>query len=174
MFAAHGKRARAWCCLVLGIAAWLCGPATGSAAEAESGPASKNGTAALADTPAERNEAGLDAGDKAKLRRREGGKLTDQRGRIERRGERYVFLAENSTLHYIVLENLMLERVATVLDESAGGQLNWNVSGTITEFRGSNYILLQRAVVKSATGTKEPRRLEDPLAERAVKPAAAR
>lgn len=160
--------------MTLAFLATLGEPTTGTTAEAESSPALRNGTAAPAEPATERSDAPLGGGDKSKQRRREGGKLTDQRGRIERRGDRYVFLAENSTLHYVVLENLMLERVATVLDESAGGQLNWNVSGTITEFRGSNYILLQRAVVKSATGPKEPRRLEDPLAERAVKPAVAR
>jgi hypothetical protein len=104
------------------------------------------------------------------VRQREGAKLTDRRGRFERRGERYVFLSEAGGAHYVVVENLMLERVANMLDDAAGGELLWNVSGVITEFRGSNFLVLQRAVVKASGGPQQPRRLDDPLARQ---PAAA-
>lgn len=88
--------------------------------------------------------------DKPKQRQREGVKLTDRRGRFERRGERYVFLSDAPVSQFMVLENLMLERVANVLADAAGGQLRWSVSGTITEYRGVNYVLLDRAVVKAS------------------------
>ena len=91
-----------------------------------------------------------------KIRQREGAKLTDRRGRFERRGERYVFLSDEPVAHFLVLENLMLERVANVLADAAGGQLRWSVSGTITEYRGSNYLLLDRAVVKSTREADAP------------------
>jgi hypothetical protein len=112
--------------------------------------------------------------DGAKMRQREGAKLTDRRGRFERRGERFVFLSDDNGAHYLVLENLMLERVANVLADSAGGQLSWSIDATATEFRGANYLLLQRAVVKSTHDTDEPRRLGDPLADSQVRPAAKR
>src|SRR5690349_21474784 len=59
----------------------------------------------------------VDSGAKVKVRQREGAKLTDRRGRFERRGERYVFLSEQGGAHYVVVENLMLERVANMLDD---------------------------------------------------------
>jgi hypothetical protein len=103
--------------------------------------------------------------DNPRLRRREGAKLAAKSGRFERRGERYVFLADGDAAHYLVLENLMLERVANMLADASGGQLQWSVDGTTTEFRGANYLLLHRAVVKSTPDGNEPRRLGDPLAE---------
>lgn len=106
----------------------------------------------------------VDSNTKLKVRQREGAKLTDRRGRFERRGDRYVFLGEEGGAHYVVVENLMLERVANMLDDGAGGELLWNVSGVITEFRGANYLVLQRAVVKASGGPQQPRRLDDPLA----------
>jgi hypothetical protein len=106
----------------------------------------------------------VDSNTKLKVRQREGAKLTDRRGRFERRGERYVFLSEEGNAHYVVVENLMLERVANMLDDAAGGELLWNISGVITEFRGANFLVLQRAVVKASGGPQQPRRLDDPLA----------
>lgn len=102
--------------------------------------------------------------EKPKLRQREGAKIVDRRGRFELRGDRYVFLTDEDSVHLLVLENLMLERVANVLADAAGGSLRWSISGTATEFRGSNYLLLERAVVKSSQGDAEPERLADPLA----------
>jgi len=116
---------------------------------------------------------GRTEGDKGKLRQREGTKLADRRGRFEQRGERYVFLTDDKATHYVVLENLMLERVSTVLAEAAGGQLQWSVHGTVTEFRGANYLIVERAVVKSSADNDEPRRLADPLANTRNLPAPA-
>jgi len=98
-----------------------------------------------------------------RIRLREGAKLTDRRGRFEIRGDRVIFLATHPDAHFIVLENLSLERVTRVLDES-GSQLEWSVSGTITEFRASNYLQISRALVKSLPAKGEPRKLADPLA----------
>ena len=98
-----------------------------------------------------------------RIRQREGAKLTDRRGRFEIRGDRVIFLATEPDAHFIVLENLSLERVTRVLEES-GSQLEWSVSGTITEFRASNYLQISRALVKSLPAKGEPRKLADPLA----------
>jgi hypothetical protein len=107
---------------------------------------------------------------KPKLRQREGAKLVERRGRFEIRGERVIFLATNPDAHYVVLENLSLERVTRVLEES-GSQLEWSVSGTLTEFRASNYLQISRALVKSLPAKAEPRRFGDPLATSPIAPA---
>lgn len=111
-----------------------------------------------------------DGADRPKLRQREGAKLVDRRGRFEIRGDRVIFLATNPDAHYVVLENLSLERVTRVLEES-GSQLEWSVSGTLTEFRASNYLQISRALVKSLPAKAEPRKLADPLATNPAGPA---
>lgn len=104
-----------------------------------------------------------DGAERPKLRQREGAKLVDRRGRFEIRGDRVIFLATNPDAHFVVLENLSLERVTRVLEDS-GSQLEWSVSGTLTEFRASNYLQITRALVKSLPAKTEPRKLGDPLA----------
>jgi len=96
-------------------------------------------------------------------RYREGTKLVDRRGRFEFRGDRVIFLATSPDAHFVVLENLSLERVTRVLEES-GSQLEWSVSGTISEFRTTNYLQITRVLVKSLPAKSEPRKLADPLA----------
>ncbi len=48
-----------------------------------------------------------------------------------------------------VLENLALERINSELGQ-ARGNLQWTVSGIVTEFRGNNYLLVTKAVVLAA------------------------
>ena len=48
-----------------------------------------------------------------------------------------------------VLENLALERINRELGQ-ARGNLQWTVSGIVTEFRGNNYLLVTKAVVVAA------------------------
>ncbi len=49
---------------------------------------------------------------------------------------------------FIALENRNLERVAQAIAENAK-QLEWIVSGTISEYRGENFLLVNRAELKS-------------------------
>ncbi len=51
-----------------------------------------------------------------------------------------------------VLENLALERINRELGQ-ARGNLQWTVSGMVTEFRGNNYLLVTKAMVKTADGS---------------------
>ncbi|QDU30120.1 hypothetical protein ETAA8_52390 [Anatilimnocola aggregata] len=88
-------------------------------------------------------------GERAGDRQREGTKLTDVTGRFELAGDRITFYPSSGRETYRVLENLSLERVGQVLSESRARQ-EWTVSGVLTEFRGTNYLLLSKAVVKSA------------------------
>jgi hypothetical protein len=62
--------------------------------------------------------------------------------------DRIVFYPADKTPESIrVLENLALERVANaIVDPRAPNR--WLVSGTITEYRGLNYLLISRAVVQ--------------------------
>lgn len=118
------------------------------------------------DTPlrfAGRNGAVLDNGAKG-IRQREGARIVERRGRFEVHGDRVIFFAQEPDAHYVVLENLALERVTRVVEES-GPQLVWSVTGTLSEYRSSNYLMISRAMVKSAQGPAEPGRLTDPTAQ---------
>jgi len=84
-----------------------------------------------------------------KQKLREGGKLTDVRGRFEFAGERIAFYPVDGSETLPVLENLALERTTQIIQDSRGKQ-EWIVSGILTEYRGNNYLLLTKAVVKGA------------------------
>jgi len=88
--------------------------------------------------------------DRANTRRlREGTELVDQVGHFEPAGQRLLFVTERGDVRLLGLENLNLERIARTV---AGypGQVNWLVTGTVTEYRGTSFLLVERAVVKTA------------------------
>jgi hypothetical protein len=78
-------------------------------------------------------------------RLREGVSLANVPGTFQDAGERVAFHPDGGQGPFLVLENLMLERVQRIGDET--GNRPWIVSGTLTEYGGHNYLLLQRAVV---------------------------
>ncbi len=84
---------------------------------------------------------------KNKLLLREGERITNQTGEFRGTGDGIVFHPqEGGTVN--VLENLALERVAKVLQETRGRR-EWSVSGIITEYRGANFLLISRAALKA-------------------------
>jgi hypothetical protein len=85
---------------------------------------------------------------KKDMRLREGTKLTTRVGKFQMSGDRVTFSTHQGQTEesFRVLENLMLERVAFLINEIPGERL-WEVSGVITEFRGNNYLLLQRVML---------------------------
>jgi hypothetical protein len=86
-----------------------------------------------------------------KHRLREGTKITNRLGRFQQSGDRATFVAEGN-LEFGGLPNLNLERVVRMLksvDEPES--IWWSVSGIVTEFSGRNYLLIERAVYKSAS-----------------------
>lgn len=85
-------------------------------------------------------------------RLREGTKLTDVAGQFDFSGDRIAFFPANSKDSYRVLENLALERVSRILGESRN-KPEWSVSGVVTEFRGVNYLLVTKAVIKTTPTT---------------------
>ena len=69
-------------------------------------------------------------------------------GTFSSTGDRIMFYSTADKRRFGALENLNLERVGRIVAESTE-PLEWNVSGTITEFQGANYLLISRAVLKT-------------------------
>jgi len=82
-------------------------------------------------------------------RQREGTTLVDVPGHFKLTGDRATFFPTGSDAHYTGLENLNLERIATSISDIPE-QLPWLVSGTITEYRGANYLLVTKAILQNA------------------------
>jgi hypothetical protein len=102
--------------------------------------------------------AGLKSDEGAK-RLREGTRLIDVEGRFDSNGDRWAFQLAASDESYKVLENLALERIHHVLEETrASDKLQWIISGTVTEFAGANYLLVSKAVIKPQTEAAAPDR----------------
>lgn len=90
----------------------------------------------------------LRSGEEAPQRLREGSRLNDVAGHFDFAGDRIAFFPADSNDSFRVLENLALERVSRILGEGRG-QPEWSVSGVITEFRGVNYLLVTKAMIKT-------------------------
>jgi len=90
------------------------------------------------------------AGPTKALKLREGTELVDQPGRFEPAGERLIFVLAPAGGRLVALENLNLERISRSVAGSPG-PLDWLVSGTVTEYRGTRFLLIQRAVVRTET-----------------------
>lgn len=82
--------------------------------------------------------------------RREGDRY-EGLGRFETTGDRITFYAADTGESFRVVENLALERVARVLEETAGfvADRQWQITAEVLEFRGANYLLLQYVVLKA-------------------------
>ncbi|NLX56660.1 MAG: hypothetical protein GXY58_16250 [Planctomycetaceae bacterium] len=80
-------------------------------------------------------------------RLREGTTLQNVTGTFEVSGGQIVFCVGETEAYLEVLENLALERIAAMLENTAGRA--WQVSGTVTEYQGRNYLLIDRAVVRT-------------------------
>lgn len=81
-------------------------------------------------------------------RHREGSLVTDKLGVFQLNGARALFRFADNSSTIQVLENLALERVVRTMDEIRTDRY-WSVSGSYTEYRGENFLLLQRAVLTS-------------------------
>jgi len=82
------------------------------------------------------------------LRVREGTEIVDQVGHFQNTGGRVIFSTADGKRRFIGLENLNLERIARTIADSPQ-TLQWGVTGTITEYGGTNYLLIHRAILKS-------------------------
>jgi hypothetical protein len=91
--------------------------------------------------------------DKLGERLREGTRLNDVPGSFQFAGDRVTFHPDGGKGEaYKLLENLAMERISSELGRSRGTP-NWTVSGMVTEYRNTNYLLVTKAVVKSAGET---------------------
>jgi hypothetical protein len=79
---------------------------------------------------------------------REGSELADQPGTFKMAGDRVVFFLAGGKQQLIGLENLNLERIVRVLADNTD-PLEWFVTGSVTEFRGTNYLFVRRATFKN-------------------------
>ena len=99
--------------------------------------------------------------DPSSVRRlREGTIITNRLGHFRLSGGRASFVTDDD-IQLGGLPNLSLERVVLMLksfDEPEG--IWWSVSGTVTVFAGRNYLLIKRAVYRSATPPPRPEKLE--------------
>jgi len=87
-------------------------------------------------------------------RRREGAQINEV-GVFNLVGDRLSFTPTGEETAIRVLENLALERIGLVVQESRTKR-DWKVTGVVTEYRGSNYLLLKHAVLKTATDKATP------------------
>jgi len=83
-------------------------------------------------------------------RLREGTVLTDVWGCFKATGDRITFVANTGNLTLVALENLNLERIARAVADTPA-QLEWKVTGTVTEYGGANFLLVERAILKPRT-----------------------
>ena len=107
------------------------------------------------DVDSDRGAAGAAGGGRpaaleAHLAVREGSEIADQLGHFRVTDGRVVFLTADGKRRLVGLENLSLERVARAIDDTPQ-TLQWSVSGVITEYRGVNYLLVRRAILKSGS-----------------------
>lgn len=86
---------------------------------------------------------------------REGTRIVDQLGSFQLIGERATFLADDGTRRFVSLENLNLERIVRAIEEIPV-KLQWSVTGTITEYRGDNFLTVEHAVLASKDGPPSP------------------
>lgn len=98
---------------------------------------------------------GLPASLKQPERAREGSQLAEEVGSFEFVGDRVAFVPAGSRDSFRVLENLALERIVRELGDGRTQQA-WIVNGTWTEFKGANYLLVTKAVVKTMPNGATP------------------
>jgi hypothetical protein len=82
------------------------------------------------------------------VRPKENEELVDQIGQFSLSGDRVAFTTTAGRHRFLVLENQSLEHVAKSLSGDSPSK-PWKVSGKITEFRGTLYLLLTRTQPES-------------------------
>lgn len=84
-------------------------------------------------------------------RLREGAEIVDATGTFEWMGDRLSFVPDNGKGVLKILENRMMERVVQA-QETSTGELIWVVTGTVTEYRGSNFLMMKHVVLTGKRG----------------------
>lgn len=94
--------------------------------------------------------------DRPTERLREGTRFIDEVGHFKSTGDRITFYQHAGDRRYQVLENLALDRIASLVGETPD-PLEWVVTGTITEYRGANFLFVTRSTLKSRTESRPER-----------------
>ena len=90
---------------------------------------------------------------------REGTRLHQVQGVFTTTGERLQFTTADGKVQIIATENLLAERVLRTIQESSDTALAWTIQGTMTEYKGVNYLTLNYATIlakKPKLAAKEP------------------
>jgi hypothetical protein len=95
--------------------------------------------------PATANTPGID-GYLTNGRWREGTRLHQVSGIFSTHGDRLQFTTSDGKVQILVTENLLAERVLRSTLESSD-PLAWTIQGTMTEYKGSNYLTLNYATI---------------------------
>jgi len=90
-------------------------------------------------------------GNPSGIQYREGTKLVDRAGHFRVQGDQVFFHLDGEQHRFTGLPNLNLERVARAITDDPT-QLDWSVTGVVTEYRGANFLLVERAVLKTKGG----------------------
>lgn len=98
--------------------------------------------------------ASTSAGDQPFQRLREGTQLLNELGTFKPAGERIIFLAASGKGRYVCLENLNLERIGRLVRDNPEN-LQWEISGAVTEYGGANYLAVSRAILRSKTRSRK-------------------
>ncbi|MFN7733826.1 MAG: hypothetical protein ACK5OB_18155 [Pirellula sp.] len=77
---------------------------------------------------------------------REGTLVANVRGHFELGGERARFVDARTGATYVCLENQVLQQIAIATSRQTTVGTDWIVRGTLTEFDGTNFLLLDRAI----------------------------
>jgi hypothetical protein len=80
-------------------------------------------------------------------RLREGTILTDVIGRFKVSSDRASFIVTETSQTFVGLENLNLARVTNAIRDDP--EADWSISGLVTEYRGQNFLLIQKAIRKT-------------------------
>lgn len=79
---------------------------------------------------------------------REGARIVNQAVMCRNVGDRLLVELPQPSMPLMVLENLAAQRILKALQDDIGSE-RWIINGSITEFQGRNYILLDRVVRQS-------------------------
>lgn len=138
---------------------------TGFAAPAAAGGTGSHATG----SPIGANRQEKEAAEAGKLRLREGTELKNVVGRFRQMGDTLTFIDEQNR-EIGGLPNLNLERVSRVLQTVEEPEsVSWSISGRVTEYSGRNFLLISRAVFRSAAPPPAPETVAETASEGAAK-----
>jgi len=87
-------------------------------------------------------------------RMREGAEIVGETGCFRVTGDRVAFFTNNGQKRFVGLENLNLQRIVRVIADNPA-EMQWDITGTVTEYLGTNFLLVHRAVLRNPAQSSE-------------------